>query len=225
MVITTRVYAEHEDLALSHTIRSVSEATIGVVSEAGTDPQHDVYYFWIETPDFEAVERALSADHTVADYEVIVESDGRRTYRVEYSDRVKLLTPRVTDLGGLTLGTVSRSRGWELELELPDHEALYGLNEFARGEGIHLDVLELQQAGERDPDDDDRFDFGLTESQREALVGAFLQGYYDEPRRASLEELADLLDITPSAVSGRLRRGSAKLVESVLIEDERRERD
>jgi len=219
MVVTTHVYAEHADLALSDTIRSVAEADIGVVSEAGTDPQHDVYYFWVEAPDFDAVDRALARDHTVADFSVILEARRRRTYGIEYSDRVKLLSPRITELGGITLASESRSRGWELRLELPDHEALYGINEYAREEGIHLDVLELQQTGEREPSAE-RFDPGLTESQREALVGAFLQGYYDEPRGTSLEELAELLDITPSAVSGRLRRGAAQIVEAVLIEDD-----
>jgi predicted DNA binding protein len=219
-VISARIYAEHPDLALSHTIRSLPDVEIGVVSDAGTDPQHDVYFFWFEAEDFDAVEAALEEDHTVADYSVIVEREGRRTYRIEYSDRAKLLTPAMTEIGGLTLESRSHSNGWVLRMHLTDHDGLYALSEYAAEEGIRLEILSLKQTEETY----DRFDFGLTDEQREALVAAFVHGYYDEPRRTSLEGLASLLDISPTAVSGRLRRASARLVEEVLLDDEREDR-
>lgn len=216
MVLSVKVYVEHDDLALAHTIRSVPDVDIGVVSDAGTDPEHDVYFFWIAAPDFAAVEEALAADHTVADFTLIVETDDRRTYRIEYSDAAKLLTPGIVKVGGITEESRSHLNGWRLHLKLQDHDALFALDEWADEQGIRLDVLELQQREVTE----DRPEFGLTESQREALVGAFVQGYYDEPRTASLEELAALLDISPTAVSGRLRRGSARLIEAVLLDDD-----
>jgi len=216
-VISARVYAEHPDLALTHTIRSLPDVDVGVVSDAGTDPQHDVYFFWFEADDFEAVERALKADHTVADYSVIVERGDRRTYRIEYSDEAKLLTPAMTEIGGITLESRSHSNGWVLRMHLTDHDGLYALSEYATEEGIRLEILSLKQTEETY----DRFDLGLTAEQREALVAAFVHGYYDEPRRTSLEGLASLLEISPTAVSGRLRRASERLVEEVLVEEVR----
>jgi len=216
-VISARVYAEHPDLALTHTIRSLPDVDVGVVSDAGTDPQHDVYFFWFEADDFEAVERALKADHTVADYSVIVERGNRRTYRIEYSDEAKLLTPAMTEIGGITLESRSHSNGWVLRMHLTDHDGLYALSEYATEEGIRLEILSLKQTEETY----DRFDLGLTAEQREALVAAFVHGYYDEPRRTSLEGLASLLEISPTAVSGRLRRASERLVEEVLVEEVR----
>ena len=215
-MISARVYAEHPDLALTHTIRSLPDVDIGVVSDAGTDPQHDVYFFWFEADDFGAVEATLEEDHTVADYSVIVDRGDRRTYRIEYSDRAKLLTPAMTEIGGLTLESRSHSNGWVLRMHLTDHDGLYALSEYARAEDIRLEILSLKQTEERY----DHFDFGLTDQQREALVAAFAHGYYDEPRRMSLEGLASLLDISPTAVSGRLRRASARLIEKVLLDDE-----
>jgi len=216
-VISARVYAEHPDLALTHTIRSLPDVDVGVVSDAGTDPQHDVYFFWFEADDFEAVETALKADHTVADYSVIVERGDRRTYRIEYSDEAKLLTPAMTEIGGITLESRSHSNGWVLRMHLTDHDGLYALSEYATEEGIRLEILSLKQTEETY----DRFDLGLTAEQREALVAAFVHGYYDEPRRTSLEGLASLLEISPTAVSGRLRRASERLVEEVLVEEVR----
>lgn len=213
--ISTRVCVEHPDLALTDTIRSLSDGEISVISDAGTDPQHDVYLFRITARDFDDVESALAADHTVVDFSVVLEIGEQRTYRIEYSDDAKLITPAITERGGLTLETTSYLNGWMLQLQLEDHDALYDLDEYARAEGIRFDVLELKQRGELD----DRFDFGLTESQVEALIAAYRHGYYDEPRDASLEELASLLDLSRTATSGRLRRGSATLVEEILDDD------
>ena len=216
-MISARVYAEHPDLALTHTIQSLPDVEIGVVSDAGTDPQHDVHFFWFEAADFDAVEAALEADPTVANYSVIVERGDRRTYRIEYSDEAKLLTPAMTEIGGLTLESRSHSNGWELLMHLTDHDGLYALSEYATEEGIRLEILSLKQTEEAY----DRFDLGLTEPQREALVAGFVHGYYDEPRRTSLEGLASMLGISPTALSGRLRRGSARLIEEVLLDEER----
>lgn len=216
MVLSTSVFVEHPEMALVPTIRSLPDATVGVVADAGTDPDHDVHYFWFEAADFDAVATALADDPTVAAFACIVEKPDRCIYRVEYSDGVKLVTPTITDVGGLTMESRSQSSGWMLEIQLPDHDALYDLNEYATREGIHLDVLKLDHAGTVS----DGRDYGLTEAQREAVVAAFVHGYYDEPRETSLEELAEFLDISPTAVGGRLRRGSARLVESVLLDDQ-----
>lgn len=215
MVIKANVYVEHPQMALAHTIRSLSDVEIGVVSDAGTDPDHNVNFFWVRAPEFDAVETALEEDPTVASFSAIVDMEEQRTYRIEYSDHAKLVSPPLTEIGSLTQEAKSHLNGWLLTLHFRDHDGLYALNEYAREENITIDVLDLHQvdgAGESS-------EFGLTEPQREALVAAFLHGYYDDPRETSLEELAEILDISPTAVSGRLRRGAARLIEHVLLED------
>lgn len=214
MVVSAKVYVTHPNIALGHTIRSLPDARVGVVSDAGTDPHHDSHYFWFEAPDFDAVSTALAADHTVADFTPIVERESRWTYRIDYSDEAMLITPTIAALGGLTLDSRSHLNGWVLDLELTDHEALYALDEYASEREIHLDVLKLDHS-ERSAA---HRAYGLTEAQREALVAAYVNGYFDDPRRTSLEELSDLLDISPTALSGRLRRGSTRLIEGILLD-------
>ena len=217
MVITAHVYTEHPDLALTHTIRSLGDGELGVVSDAGTDPDHDVSFIWVEAPDFDEVETALADDPTVAEFATVLENGHRRTYRIAYTAHAKQVSPPSTQVGGLTQEARSHLNGWLLELRFQNHEGLYALDEYAKGEGIQLDVFDLQHTdGVRESPA-----YGLTDFQQEALVAAFVNGYYDEPRETSLEELAALLDISPTAVSGRLRRGSARLVEEVLLDADR----
>jgi predicted DNA binding protein len=56
----------------------------------------------------------------------------------------------------------------------------------------------------------------ITEKQREAIETALEQGYYENPRQASLSDLADELGVTDSAVSQRLGAAETKLVKSMF---------
>jgi len=214
MVIALQVYVEHPDLALTHTIRSLPDVDLGVVDDAGTDPSHDVYYFWVEAEDYGAVERAFDADPTVASHRPIIEAEDRHTYGLEYADDVTLLSPVVTEMGGLIHESRSHGNGWLLTIHLQDHETLNELNEYLAEEDFLVHVFELQHV---EPTQD-RADFGLTKSQIEALVCAYVHGYYDQPREISQAELGSILGVSETAVSGRLRRGSARLAEAVLDE-------
>ncbi|MEA5389123.1 helix-turn-helix domain-containing protein [Haloarculaceae archaeon H-GB11] len=56
----------------------------------------------------------------------------------------------------------------------------------------------------------------MTETQREALVLAYERGYFDSPRKVSLEEVAEELGITQQSLSSRLRRGHRRLIGATL---------
>ncbi|MFB9804295.1 helix-turn-helix domain-containing protein [Haladaptatus pallidirubidus] len=63
--------------------------------------------------------------------------------------------------------------------------------------------------------------FMLTPKQRVALTVALDAGYFDVPRRANLSELAEQLDITPQALSKRLRRAHKTMSRYVLTASSR----
>ena len=61
--------------------------------------------------------------------------------------------------------------------------------------------------GERSP---------LTKTQYETVVTAYELGYFDVPRKVTLKELAAELDVSHQALSERLRRSHAALVDAEL---------
>jgi predicted DNA binding protein len=67
----------------------------------------------------------------------------------------------------------------------------------------------------------DRSAVVLTPPQEELVVAAYENGYFAQPREASLRELAESLDISPSAASGRLRRAIESLVAETVVDGER----
>lgn len=56
----------------------------------------------------------------------------------------------------------------------------------------------------------------LTEKQRDTLELALKEGYYERPRNADLNDLSEILDISKSAVSQRLRSAETKLIKTAL---------
>lgn len=204
----------HPDLALTPTIRECPDASVQVVPHSTTDPETGLFFFLVEGAD-EELEAALDADHTVDHWSLVDDLGSTRIYRLQHADGTKLISPKTAELGGLMLKAESNARGWTVRLHLPDREALADLWEYCEDEDISF---ELYRMFRQDEWADGRAS-ELTDEQRAALVNAYEDGYFEEPRETSLEELADRLDISPTAVGGRIRRGTGKLVETTLLEE------
>lgn len=94
------------------------------------------------------------------------------------------------------------------------------------------DPAPLQRALEQAPDDIDvtieeigQFRGGLddpvtrlSERQREALAAAIELGYYERPRSATHEDVADVLDCAAATASDHLQKAESKLVRAVMDE-------
>lgn len=206
----------HEDLGLTPTVRSGSAEEIRVISHSTTDPETGMFFFLVRGAD-ETFEDQLLSDPTVSEWTLVADSEETRVYRIRHPRQTKLLSPNVTELGGLMLEVKSNGDlGWTLRLQLPDRGALSDLWEFCEREGISFDLKQMfRQKGWVDGEPS-----GLTDAQRDALTTAYREGYFEEPRDASLVELADALDISPTAVGGRIRRGTAELVRATLVDEE-----
>jgi predicted DNA binding protein len=208
---------EHDDLALAPTIRRVPDVDLEVVTHSGTDPETELFFFLVSDPtgEFDGLEMALDRDHTVERWEKVSASETSRMYRIRHTRRTTLLSPTVTELGGLMLEASSTDTGWRVRLQLPDRETLSDLWEHCR----FCDVtFELERIFGHDDLHGDGV--AVTDEQRAALLTAYHEGYFEEPRETSHEALADRLGIGPTSVGGRLRRGTKALVEELLLDEE-----
>ncbi len=221
MAIITEVRFAHEDGALAGTLSALRALEATIVGETSTDPAGN-YRIRFDYGGDGSVREALEADHTVGEATAMREAGSSGLWEVEFTPETKLLAPLVTAEGGFVLdarsappGTDLDPRGWHERWLLSDREALHDIWQHARQDGFAFDVLELHQRGRTDaeyPGPD-----ALTDRQREALVAAYREGYFTEPRETSLEELAEALDISASAVRGRINRGLKALVGAGLV--------
>lgn len=226
MALITEVRFAHERGALADTLTALPGLEVTVSRDARTDPGQSVYLIQFEDHSFDAVQGVLAEDRTVNEVRKMPGFEERHLLGIEFSPGAKLLNPEVTRRDGFVLEAHSAGarpadggpRGWHERWLLPDGEALHDVWKHARDEGFEFEVLELRQHGRSGPYF--RGSSALTEQQREALLAAYEHGYFTEPRETSLEELAEVLGISPTAVGGRLRRGMKSLIGMTLVVDQ-----
>lgn len=220
MVLITEVRFAHERGALADTLTAMPDASVDVFREASTAPGQGVYFFRFDDARPEDVRPILEADRTVRDLEPVSAVDDERLWKIELAPETKLLGPIVTEHGGFVLDARSslrrcEPRGWRERWFFPDQDGIDVVWQYARAEEFEFEVLDLTR--QLRPNVQHVGTNPLTEQQRRTLVAAYERGYFEEPRRTSLEELAETFDVSPSAVNGRLRRGLKALIAAALI--------
>ena len=209
------VRVEHPDIVLTGAVTHDRSSKVKSVSEAGTDPTSGKFFYRIESSDFRQFEDGLRNDDTVGEFERVIETrDGEAIYSFEYTDDAKLLSPVISATNGVILDMENEGSAWILTVWMPERTELAHLWDYARQNEIEIDLLRVNEYASLG-----NTDAGLTDSQREALLVAFERGYFEEPRDATLGEVAADLDISQPAASGLLRRGIKRLIVSSMMDD------
>jgi hypothetical protein len=181
------------------------------------DPDDDdaVGYFWVEG-DADRFEASLSADPVVDGYRVIDDFAGRRFYRGGLDPDGESLVAGLTRFRAAVLGAVGDHEEWEFRVGFDDDDALSGFQSYCV-DTADLDFELDRLYGPVEVSVGARAE--LTPRQRETLITAYREGYFDIPRKITLVDLAEELSVSDQAVSERLRRGESKLVCNYLLED------
>lgn len=209
--LTATVRVESSDLALTETVAHDETAIVRPITEAGTVTPAEGYLFSIRSDDFERFEAGLEADPTIADFERVMELESTMLYRFVYADTATLLSPIIAAANGISLDWKNDGTAWIIQIWLPDRSGLSYLWEYASEHDIEFSLLRVNDHGAPVESDAD-----LTDSQREAILVALEMGYFEEPREATLEDVAVELDISQPAAGGLLRRGLKRLVLSTV---------
>ncbi|QSW97765.1 helix-turn-helix domain-containing protein [Haloterrigena alkaliphila] len=215
----TRVIAEitlvHPELVLTPTIQAIPEMTTDLEYQTIAGPGEYYLFFEAYGGDFDEFDRVVADDPTVSEPSVVIDGGEFRVYRMRLTSAERLVLPRAAELGMRVLHATNGRGGWVATLEVPALEALREFREHCRAKDVSFTVERLYHA--EDADYEAGQGYGLTPVQRETLVTAYERGYFEDPRDASVEDLADALGVSSSAVSGRLRRGLGALIEHTVI--------
>lgn len=203
-----------EEFALSATFDAVPDAEFEVERVVAYDHDRLLPFTWVTADESgrDALDEALRDDPSVDQVELLTDLDGEWLYRMDWIQAVEFLIHILHEEHATVLTAFGESDQWLLRVLFPDRDALSRSYDFFESEGLSVEVtsiyeLDQQRSGQ----------FGLTADQLESLVTASEQGYYDVPRGATLQEVADVLGISHQALSERLRRGHGRLVRNALI--------
>ena len=150
----------------------------------------------------------------VQDFTPVVEDGDRAVYRLHWGDDRPQLLRSIDEASGTILSSVVRGDTLSFEVRFPDHDA--GSRFYAEYDD-RANPISIRRSRQNGHFHDESAG-GLTPKQRETLCHAAVNGYFEIPRRISLDSLGDDLGVTDNAVSERIRRGTATLVHDVICD-------
>lgn len=142
------------------------------------------------------------ADDRVANLTALDSSGKRTLYKNEWAEEPDGFLTTVADHDLLIEDATGTDDRWWFRLRGPDRENLAAFQQSLLDEGISLYIHRIWNPTVPEPNQ-----YDLTEKQREALQLAFRDGFFDTPRKTSMEDLGEQLDISHQSVSQRLRNG------------------
>jgi predicted DNA binding protein len=166
-----------------------------------------VPYLWVTSESLPAVKRALAAAQAVESFEIVETVDDESLVHAAWCRPPNGVGDLVTDAGGVLLDAVGEDGTWRLGVRFPTRDDLSAFYQACDERGIAVELRSVT-----DPEPPGVTPGCLTDAQRHALTTAFEMGYFEVPRRATLDDIARELDISDSAVSQRLRRGVGALL-------------
>lgn len=170
---------------------------------------------WITDDEHNALAEYIGAHPTVDAVERIESLSERSLYALEWAIDYDHLFRQLREENIHILAAGGSPERWQFTLRFRTHNSLSEFHDYCDNSRIAIDVLRVYNIPEHRADDD----FGLTSPQREALMLAVREGYYDLPRESNMADLGDQLDISDQAVTERLRRGIATLVRNTLMSE------
>lgn len=138
-------------------------------------------------------------------------------FRAEWDPAYIGIMGAVAAAGVTVVSASGSSEGWVFEVRAETADQLSAFQEYCGDHDIDVSLTRLRHLSDIEPDGVDE----LTPAQHEALVLAYAEGYYEEPRETDQAALAESLRISRQALAARLRRGYRTLIESALVRDGR----
>ena len=176
------------------------------VERLATHSRHWVMPFlWLTADaledDLETVATIIEVDSTVTEVEILARGSSQLYCNIRWTESVKTLVDLIVDRRGIVRTAAATEGTWHLDLQFVDRDALEAFESAFHGEGYGFELRRLYDATspvERR--------YGLTRPQYAALITALELGYFEIPRGATVEAVADELGVSSNAASERIRR-------------------
>ena len=177
------------------------------------DANSVVPYFWVRGTESEHIVEQFSEHPGVRDIREVDTVDGEYLMRCKWVSEYDSVLDALIAPEIILLSAIGTAEGWTFELRGESRDSIAEFKDYCHEHEVMVTLTELHALR---PMDAKR---NLTETQRDALKLAYERGYFNSPREATLQEVAEELGITQQALGSRLRRGNRRLIEQALMKD------
>lgn len=172
-------------------------------------------FFWVWSEDVDAFVGNVRGEDEIGTLEVLDRVDCGALVRATWTPKAELVHA-IKGLNPTILEAEATSEEWSFRIRTEDRQSVVTFREVFTSHGIPVTldrVYDLSKLIEGKQ-------YELTPDQRETLIRAYEEGYYEKPRGITQQELGEQFAVTSRAISDRLRRGTANLVERTLLSSE-----
>jgi len=194
---------------------SIFETLPGVTVELERLIPHETLIipsFWVRGVETEDIEASFESHAGVTNVRLVDSVEDKYLMRAEWGREYVGILNALAAARIVVLSGVGTREGWEFEVRGESRAVVGEFRAYCRVHDIQIEITAVHALFPVQGDG-----YGLTDTQREALVLAYERGYFDSPRESSLQELGAELGITQQSLSSRLRRGHRRLIAGTLI--------
>lgn len=174
-------------------------------------------YFWVQDParDLDGVRALFNNLPELRSADLLVDTGERGLFRAEWVPEYMGIMEAIAAADVTVIAASGSADGWHFEIRATRVEQFSLFQQRCSELDVDVTLVRISQLSEMSPDTG----YDLTPEQHEALVLAYEEGYYDDPRAVDQTALASKLGITRQAFASRLRRGYRSLIRSTLLAD------
>ena len=212
MSLIVEFHVSSEDCVLWETLRTRSDLRLEAERTVGYNRETFLPFLWVTAEELADIESTLRADPTVRTVQPIDTFETAHLYEFDWNPDATSVVHAIPDAGAVMLNARGRADTWVMQVRFADEDTLSTFRTTCEEHNINL-VTQWMMRPEAPKGPRQH---NLTPVQRETLLVAFESGFFDIPREVSLSELAEKLGVSHQAVSERLRRSYAYLVQDTL---------
>ena len=203
-----------DEFALHETLTAIPSIEFEIQSIAARKSDRVIPFLWAttENADQATLTEALSDDRTVENVIELAAFDDEWFYQMEWIENVRIVLHVLLEHNATILDADGRNDEWHFRILFPRRESLSATFDYCETENLPVEFGKVYAL-----DNENRDEYGLTETQHETLIKAVERGCYDIPQQKTLDDLADELDVSHQALSERLHRGHKTLIQNALI--------
>lgn len=172
-------------------------------------------YLWVLDGDLDRFEERATEASAVEELSRVERLEERGLYEASWTGTASTVVSAIGDADGTVLSARGTAERFRFRVRFPGRSRARIFQSRCADSDVAIEIEKLYGSSGTAS----RERYGLTEKQYSTIRLAYERGYFEEPREVTLENLGSELDISSRAVSQRLRRATARLVDRMLEDD------